>query len=102
MPADYALVSLERAVLDLAAGRRAEVRVLAEELSWLFAHQGLAPEALAALAVFRAAVAQERATADLARRLVRRAGGDKTKAKGTSPGGTERASHSEVEPTADQ
>ncbi len=71
MPADYALVSLERAVLDLAAGRRAEVRVLAEELSWLFAQQGLAPEALAALAVFRAAVAQEKATADLARRLVR-------------------------------
>src|SRR5215210_684438 len=71
MAADYALASLERAVLDLEAGRHGEVRSLAEEMKWIFLSQGLEPEAHAALALFREAAAQERATADLARRLVR-------------------------------
>jgi len=71
MAANCAVVSLERAVLDLEAGRSAEVRLLAEEMQWIFRHEGLEPEALAALVLFRAAVAQEKATSDLARRLIR-------------------------------
>ncbi len=71
MPLDYAMASLERAVLDLEAGRNAEVRRLALEMHWIFEDQGLAPEAAKALQLFRTAAAKERVTAALARQLVR-------------------------------
>jgi transcriptional regulator with XRE-family HTH domain len=70
MAYDYALVSMERAEIDLREGRRAEVRALAEEMRWIFKAQGIHREALAALALFRRAAAEERATQELARRLV--------------------------------
>jgi transcriptional regulator with XRE-family HTH domain len=71
MPYDYALVSMERAEIDLRDGRHAEVRSLAEEMRWIFKAQGIHREALAALALFRRAAVAERATAELARRVVR-------------------------------
>lgn len=70
MPADYALATLERAVLDLQEGRYAAVRALAEEMVWIFKAQGIEREALAALALFRKAAAEEKASVELARRLV--------------------------------
>lgn len=71
MAYDYALVSLERAELDLREGRNAEVRALAEEMAWIFKAKGIHREALAALTLFRTAAAREQATAELARRMVR-------------------------------
>jgi hypothetical protein len=71
MAYDYALVSMERAEVDLREGRHSEARALAEEIRWIFKGQGIHREALAAVALFRRAVAEERATAELARRLVR-------------------------------
>jgi tetratricopeptide (TPR) repeat protein/DNA-binding XRE family transcriptional regulator len=68
---DYALVSLELAALDLQSGRREEVKLLAEEMAWIFNNQGIHREALAAVALFRKAAAEEKASAELARRLVR-------------------------------
>jgi transcriptional regulator with XRE-family HTH domain len=70
MAYDYALATLERAELDLREGRNAEVRALAEEMRWIFKAQGIHREALAALALFRKAAAAEKATVELARRLV--------------------------------
>ena len=71
MAVEYAVVSLERAVIDLQEARYAEVRALATELAWVFKAEGMHPEALAAIALFRKAVAEEEANAELARRLVR-------------------------------
>lgn len=71
MAYDYALASLERAELDLREGQHAEVRVLAEEMRWIFNAKGIHREALAALALFRRAAAEDRATAQLIRSLVR-------------------------------
>lgn len=71
MAADYALATLERAVLDLQDMRYGEVRALAEEMKWIFKAEGLHREELAALALFRKAVAEEWATPGLARRMVR-------------------------------
>lgn len=71
MAYDYALVSLERAELDLREGRNAEVRALAEEMAWIFKAKGIHREALAALTLFRTAADREQATAELARRMVR-------------------------------
>ncbi len=71
MAADYALVSLERAVLDLRKGRNAEARVLAEEMAWIFESKGLHQETRAALTLFCKAAARERATAELAERMLR-------------------------------
>jgi transcriptional regulator with XRE-family HTH domain len=67
---DTALVSLELAILHLEAGRRAEVRELAEEMLWVFSAQGVEREALAALSLFREAAASETLTVELARRLL--------------------------------
>lgn len=71
MAYDYALVCLELAELDLKRGRYAEVKLLAEEMAWIFKDQGIHREALAAVALFRKAAFEEKASADLARRLVR-------------------------------
>jgi hypothetical protein len=67
---DYALVSLELAVLLLEQGRSAEVLTLVGEMVWIFQEQGVHREALAALQIFCTAVRQETATVELARRLV--------------------------------
>lgn len=66
---DAALVSLELAVLHLEEGRTAEVKQLAEEMVVIFHAQDVHREALAAIAVFRQAVALETATAEMVRRL---------------------------------
>lgn len=71
MAANYAVVSLERAVLDLQEGRYAEVRELADEMAWIFKSKGLHSEALAALALFRRAAKREELTVELAERMVR-------------------------------
>lgn len=71
LPYDYALVSLDLALLLLDQGRTAEVRALADEMVWIFSNEGIAREALAALRLFCEAARKETATADLARRLAR-------------------------------
>jgi transcriptional regulator with XRE-family HTH domain len=68
---NYALVSLELAVLLLEQGHIAEVRTLAEEMLHIFRTQKVEREALAALRLFCDAARQETATVDLARQLVR-------------------------------
>jgi transcriptional regulator with XRE-family HTH domain len=68
---DYALVSLELAVLLLEQNCTASVRMLAEEMLRIFRKQEIEREALAALRLFCDAAQQETATVDLARRLVR-------------------------------
>jgi tetratricopeptide (TPR) repeat protein len=76
---DAALVTLEIAVLYLAAGRTSEVRRLARRLVWVFEDQGINREALAALRLFCEAAERERVSLDLARRIatfLRRAQGD--------------------------
>jgi tetratricopeptide (TPR) repeat protein len=69
MPYDCALVSLDLAVLYLEEGRSEEVRHLAGKMTWIFKEQGIHREALAALSLFRLAVEQEEASAELARRV---------------------------------
>jgi transcriptional regulator with XRE-family HTH domain len=68
---DYALVSLELALLLQEQGRGAEVRVLAQEMLWLFRAQGVHRETLAALRIFVEAARQEAATAGLILRVMR-------------------------------
>ncbi len=68
---DYALVSLELAVLLLEEGRTADVKSLAEEMLQIFRTQRIEQEVLAALRLFCDAARRETATVDLARRLVR-------------------------------
>jgi len=71
MAYDYALVSLERAEIDLREGRRDEVRALAKEMAKIFKAEGIHREALAALAIFHKAAMEDKATEELARRIVR-------------------------------
>lgn len=71
MTYDVALALLEEAGLLLAEGRSGEVKALALELAKIFEAKGVHPEALSALRVFDEAVRQEKATADLARRVLR-------------------------------
>jgi transcriptional regulator with XRE-family HTH domain len=68
---DYALVSLELAVLLLEQSRTAEVRALAEEMLRIFRMQRIEREALAALQLFCDAARRETATVELARKMVR-------------------------------
>jgi tetratricopeptide (TPR) repeat protein len=68
---DYALVSLELALVLLEEGRTGEVRSLADEMYWIFSDQNVPENALAALRVFCAAARREKATAELAQRVVR-------------------------------
>ena len=68
---DFALVSLEVAVLHLEQGRTRLVRELAEEMLWIFKSQKVHKEALAALALFRRAAGKEQARAEWTRRLIK-------------------------------
>ncbi|HSS78788.1 MAG TPA: helix-turn-helix domain-containing protein [Thermoanaerobaculia bacterium] len=68
---DYALVSLELALILLEQGRTAEVRTLAEEMLTIFQAQEVEREALAALRVFCDAAKREAATVELTRRVVK-------------------------------
>ncbi len=71
MATDAALALLEEAALLLDAGRTAEVKVLARELTMVLNSKGVHREALAALRLFQEAAEREEATADLARRVLR-------------------------------
>jgi transcriptional regulator with XRE-family HTH domain len=70
LPYDAALSSLDLAVLWLEAGRSPEVRELALGMAWIFASKKIDREALAALRLFYEAARQERATVELARRVI--------------------------------
>jgi tetratricopeptide (TPR) repeat protein len=67
---DAALALLEEAVLLLDEGRSAEVRGLTPSLAEVFESKGVHREALAALRLFQDAVEREKATAELARRVL--------------------------------
>jgi len=64
---DTALATLELAVLYLEDGRSAEVKVIAAELTPIFAAQRVARETLASVKLFFQAVEEETVTAELAR-----------------------------------
>ncbi len=68
---DYALVSLELALVFLEQGHIREVRALAEEMFWIFNEKGVHREAFAALQLFCEAAKREAATAELTQRVVR-------------------------------
>lgn len=68
---DFALVTLELAVLLLEQNRTGEVKTLAEEMLPIFRVQKVERETLAALQLFCDAAQRETATVDLARRLVK-------------------------------
>lgn len=68
---DYALVSLDLALIFLAQGRAAEMSALAGEMLWIFRVQRVDREALAALQIFCDAARQETATVELTRRVVK-------------------------------
>jgi transcriptional regulator with XRE-family HTH domain len=70
MPYDAALATMQLAVVLLGQdGRAAEVKALASEAAPIFEDEGVHSEARKALALFRRAAEEERATLDLARRL---------------------------------
>jgi tetratricopeptide (TPR) repeat protein len=66
---DAAQASLDLAVLSLRQGRPAEVKRLAGQIVAVFKAQRVHREALAAVIVFHEAAEQERATAELAKKL---------------------------------
>jgi tetratricopeptide (TPR) repeat protein len=68
---NFALVSLELALILLEQGRTKEVRALAEEMLEIFKAQKVEREALAALQIFCNAAKRETATVELARRVVK-------------------------------
>jgi hypothetical protein len=68
---DYALESLELAVLLLDQGRTVEVKTLATEMLKIFRTQKIELETLAALRHFCDATERETATVELARRVVK-------------------------------
>jgi transcriptional regulator with XRE-family HTH domain len=68
---DYALATLDLAVVLLGESRTAEVRAFATDLLWIFRSQQMSENALAALRLFAAAARQETATVGLARRIRR-------------------------------
>lgn len=67
---DAALVSLEMAVVYTREGRTAEVKALARHMVPIFQSQDVHREALAALALFRQAAEAEKATEELARKVL--------------------------------
>jgi transcriptional regulator with XRE-family HTH domain len=70
MPYDAALATMQLAAVYLEErGRSAEVKALARQAAPVFEAEGVHAEARKALAVFRRAAEEERATLDLARRL---------------------------------
>jgi len=66
---DAALVSLELAVLYQEEGRVGEVKILAQQMLWIFRAQGVPREALTSLRIFCDAAGREIATVELARRV---------------------------------
>ena len=68
---DYALVSLDLGLLLLEQGRTSEVRILGEQMTSIFANQGVGREALAALRIFCDAAKRETATVELAWCVIR-------------------------------
>jgi hypothetical protein len=68
---DYALATLDLAVVLLAKNRNAKVRALATDLVWIFRSQQMSENALAALRLFTEAARRDTATVGLARRLRR-------------------------------
>ena len=68
---DYALATLDLAIVLLAENRTAQVRAFATDLLWIFRSQQISENALAALRLFAAAARQETATVGLARRIRR-------------------------------
>ena len=68
---DFALVSLEVAVLHLERGRTRLVQELARDLLWIFEGQKVHTEALAALTLFCHAAEEEEAGAEWTRRLIK-------------------------------
>ncbi len=69
MDYDFALASLELAVLYREQGCLCEVKTLAGDMLWIFRRQGIHREALAALRLFCNAAERETVTVELARRL---------------------------------
>ena len=67
---EYALVSLELAVVLLGQGSTAEVSTLAEEMLWIFRQKKVEREALMALQLFCDAARRETATVELVQKLV--------------------------------
>ena len=68
---DYALVSLDLALLLLKQGKTGRVKILADEMFWIFKSQRIHRESLAALRVFYEAARQETATVELAASVYR-------------------------------
>lgn len=68
---DFALVSLEVAVLHLEQGRTRLVQGLAREMLWIFETQKVHAEALAALTLFCHAAEEEAAGAEWTRSLIK-------------------------------
>ncbi|HKH48605.1 MAG TPA: hypothetical protein VKM72_28405 [Thermoanaerobaculia bacterium] len=68
---DYALVSLDLALLLLEQNRTSEVRPLAEQTVNLFRRYGIQREALAALQIYCEAAKREDATVELTRQVIR-------------------------------
>lgn len=71
IPYDFALATLELALLFLEQGRARRVRHLADEMLWIFQTQGVHKEALAAISLFCQAAKLESADAQWTRRLVK-------------------------------
>jgi len=68
---DFALASLEVAVLYMEQGRTRLVRELSKEMLWIFEEQKVHAEALAALALFRQAAEEEVVQTEWTRRLIK-------------------------------
>lgn len=70
MAYDFALLSLEEAELRLRMGQLEPVKRMVErDMAWVFVAEGIHVEALAALILFRTALEEGRATAELAQRI---------------------------------
>jgi tetratricopeptide (TPR) repeat protein len=70
IPYDFALASLELAILYLEQGLSRRVRELADEMIWIFRDQRVHKEALAAISLFCQAASLDMAEAKWTRRLV--------------------------------
>ena len=69
LPYDYALASLDEALLHRQDGRFGEIRALAEEILEIFRAQGAHREAIASMILFQEAAERERVSVALVRRL---------------------------------
>jgi tetratricopeptide (TPR) repeat protein len=69
LPYDYALASLDVALLYREEGRFAAIQALAQEILKIFQAQQVHGETIAAVILFQEAAAQERVTANFVRRL---------------------------------